>query len=1065
MAQYGEVRVDYITYTTGIVPTEANATVTVSSLVNNPSFSGDINVEGNAIIEGNLNVSGDSLFDGITVSGNSILNTLTVTGGSNLEDVEISGTLTVTGNTNLNTLTVTGTTNLESLQVSGGLTVTGSSSFNSLTVTGSTTLNTLTVTGDTNLNTLTVTGNSQLEDVEVSGTLTVTGNASVNGDLTVEGDLNASGVTISGFTGLFADGSESNPSISFANDPDTGIYRTSNNKLSISTSGSVRATVVENGDFGIGTTGFNNLGATNHPALGVYANNGARIGFFGNGGRWWYVHGETSNSTTIGCRVSGNTVDADKAFLLSNGNVGINQANPARRLVVTDSNNILRLSSTSSASRIEFENSGTSSFDSVAVGSQMNDMQFVVSGVEQMRLTQSGNLGINVTGPQARIHLYGAGDALGNTGAASIDNANPKECYIKVSENTSVAGAGGGILFSSLQADARNSAGMAGIKGILINGSNNTVGDLGICLRSAVTESSMVEMARFTHSGTMGLNMPNPQADIHVKRLNSNAAGTVRLGKDYYGYIEQAVNNLNIVANGDKDYRQNAGTNNGFGNIQFWTTRHTLSGNQLRATINSFGRMGINESNPNGMLDIYGNGTESYNALIIAGAEQGVASREAKIRLVGTNTTSGSSQVSELVSYQPPILGGGTRAALGFNVRNNGDAFGTPARVMTIFGNGRVAIGQEDVNLISKLVVSGGATRCFSCRQSISSSGGGTIDNKEFYQISTTFPENNFSFTSSDSRLLAGTVTDDNSVVWRAANPGLLALSDIKLYTSGVSTAPKVVIRSNGRMGIGTTTPAATLDVQGSLSKLSGSFKIPHPLPSLAGTHDLVHSFVEAPDASNLYAGMVTLTGGKAEVNIDTAHRMTEGTFEALNILQSHSTSNEGGYAPVKSSMSGNVLHIYCQDSTSNDKVYYEVRGIRKDKHMFDTEWTDENGRVITEPLQTVPETKEEINEQLKEVYKETEENYACFCKEQEEKEKAETNAVDANYGPIEQERIDEENELKKQQEYENACKQKELIPEPKPKEEYISETDITEDPWPKIDASCPECIETEDDY
>ena len=42
MAQYGEVRVDYITYTTGTSPSEANATVTVSSLVNNPSFSGDI---------------------------------------------------------------------------------------------------------------------------------------------------------------------------------------------------------------------------------------------------------------------------------------------------------------------------------------------------------------------------------------------------------------------------------------------------------------------------------------------------------------------------------------------------------------------------------------------------------------------------------------------------------------------------------------------------------------------------------------------------------------------------------------------------------------------------------------------------------------------------------------------------------------------------------------------------------------------------------------------------------------------------------------------------------------
>ena len=67
MAQYGEVRVDYITYTTGTSPSEANATVTVSSLVNNPNFSGNINVEGNGTIEGNLDVSGNADIHGDTI--------------------------------------------------------------------------------------------------------------------------------------------------------------------------------------------------------------------------------------------------------------------------------------------------------------------------------------------------------------------------------------------------------------------------------------------------------------------------------------------------------------------------------------------------------------------------------------------------------------------------------------------------------------------------------------------------------------------------------------------------------------------------------------------------------------------------------------------------------------------------------------------------------------------------------------------------------------------------------------------------------------------------------------
>jgi hypothetical protein len=36
------------------------------------------------------------------------------------------------------------------------------------------------------------------------------------------------------------------------------------------------------------------------------------------------------------------------------------------------------------------------------------------------------------------------------------------------------------------------------------------------------------------------------------------------------------------------------------------------------------------------------------------------------------------------------------------------------------------------------------------------------------------------------------------------------------------------------------------------------------------------------------------------------------------------------------------------------------VIGERKDKHMYDTDWTDENGKVIVEPLKPV-ELQQEI--------------------------------------------------------------------------------------------------------
>ena len=137
----------------------------------------------------------------------------------------------------------------------------------------------------------------------------------------------------------------------------------------------------------------------------------------------------------------------------------------------------------------------------------------------------------------------------------------------------------------------------------------------------------------------------------------------------------------------------------------------------------------------------------------------------------------------------------------------------------------------------------------------------------------------------------------------------------------------------------------------GSLAKGSGSFKIDHPLDSKKDTHNLVHSFVEAPQADNIYRGRVDLIDGVATINIDTNSGMSEGTFVLLNREVQCFTSNETGWTLVKGSVSGNTLTITAQDNTCTDNISWMVIGERKDKHMYDTQWTDENGKVIVEPL------------------------------------------------------------------------------------------------------------------
>lgn len=134
----------------------------------------------------------------------------------------------------------------------------------------------------------------------------------------------------------------------------------------------------------------------------------------------------------------------------------------------------------------------------------------------------------------------------------------------------------------------------------------------------------------------------------------------------------------------------------------------------------------------------------------------------------------------------------------------------------------------------------------------------------------------------------------------------------------------------------------------GSVSKGSGSFRIDHPLK--AETHQLVHSFIEGPQADNIYRGKVDLVAGTAAVNIDTVVGMTEGTFAALNREIQCFTTNETGWTAVKGSVTGNVLTITAQDNTCTDTVSWLVIGERHDQHMYDAEWTDDNGKVIVEP-------------------------------------------------------------------------------------------------------------------
>jgi hypothetical protein len=234
------------------------------------------------------------------------------------------------------------------------------------------------------------------------------------------------------------------------------------------------------------------------------------------------------------------------------------------------------------------------------------------------------------------------------------------------------------------------------------------------------------------------------------------------------------------------------------------------------------------------------------------------------------------------------------------------------------------------------------------------------------------------------STINSSTVTSSGNIISSSGTIASLNGGDMQVYTSGNANYFSLTSPTNGNFlvkvnqGVGAinalnilNTGAATFSssiaatsatFSGAVSKGSGSFRIEHPLPSLSETHQLVHSFIEGPQADLIYRGRLILVNGKAQANIDEVSTMTEGTFEVLCREVQCFTTNESGWDLIKGKVIGNIIYIESQNESSTDEISWMVIGERKDKHMMDTEWTDEDGKVIVEPLKPIePEPIEEV--------------------------------------------------------------------------------------------------------
>jgi len=426
-------------------------------------------------------------------------------------------------------------------------------------------------------------------------------------------------------------------------------------------------------------------------------------------------------------------------------------------------------------------------------------------------------------------------------------------------------------------------------------------------------------------SGQVGIGTTTPGTLLQVVGSGIGSVGTIgiagiaahlglsdasRVFKGWVGYYNNVFNGNDVDLNIKTGYKENS-------NIRFSTNGD--SGEAMRITSGSL--IGIGTSSPAAKLEVRGNGNIAINSqgnFFVSSGGTAAQAADAGGQISFGAWLNGDLSVPYPVAAIKGVSETATtdinKGALIFATMNNT----TNAERMRITSGG-------------DLLIAGGNT---SGQSSVST------------MTALRFP-NQYSNGYTDAGVKLFIFNSGATIQGFTAGPGY----DLQYHSSGDNTNGRHVWFVGNTEVLRVQSTAGNVTIKGSLSKGSGSFRIKHPLASKKDTHQLVHSFIEGPQADLIYSGGVTLVNGRAVINIDEAATMTEGTFEALCRNIRVFTSNETSWDAVRGKVEGNILTIECQNTESTDEISWLVVGERQDEHMFETEWTDSNGKVIVEPL------------------------------------------------------------------------------------------------------------------
>jgi len=658
----------------------------------------------------------------------------------------------------------------------------------------------------------------------------------------------------------------------------------------------------------------------------------------------------------------------------SSGNVGIGTTSPSEKLHVQNGSS--GFSSTYNARTqaiIESSNStGTvlsimapsTGFSSVYFGDEAqefsgqisydhtsNNLRFAVNGSEKARFNYLGDFGIGTTSPSAKLDVAGTFEVdHGNWTSSDVVNVTTDQFDAGATFQT-----GEFLLFGDHDgsADKMLSLKRAGTDVFMVDRNGQVgIGTDSPDFKTEIVGGAAYKQLRLAYSVTDNI---NKYSGLSFEQHDADEEGFLGLG----GFSSSSENAV-LVGGGTSTF--NAATR-----ISFITAANgtTTTGSE-RMRIDSSGNVGIGTTSPRHKLSVNGTlGSSTFSGFGL-GVVGGLATAESGTpnAAMGLQCTSASS--SKIFAYD--YAGS---AAIPISIQPDN------ANVFICAGGGNVGIGTTSPGTLLHLSNASDPT----VRVQDSSSGMvvglqandsagfvGTTSNSDFairtnnstrlhiensgnVGIGTTSPSHKLDIVGGGLEITQEETTDAIALLDSTqSNQKYLAIQSDTGDANINAPAGDLVLQRAGSNRLKCTSSGVV--ITGALSKTSGSFKIDHPLKP--DTHHLVHSFIEGPQADNLYRGVIDLHNGKATIDLDEWFGMTPGTFLALNRDIQAFVNNAETWDAVRAKIMGSQLVIECQNPESNAEVSWLVIGERQDKEIYESILTDDNGKIIIEPEKNI---------------------------------------------------------------------------------------------------------------